>query len=113
MVSFAVSQVLYTAHDYIQYTAGAEEYVCTGMLASFPSLQTSFTCELFEAPRLIRKDAAHLFPDRLDLQTGPLSIITMSQKTKHDMSCWSDAMEEERDELTLHFFSAAKEICSR
>ena len=49
-------QVLYSAHDYIQYTDEAERVVCADILDEFPRLDgmNHFSCELHEAPRLLR-----------------------------------------------------------
>lgn len=35
----------------------------------------------------------------VDLADGPLTAITLSQKSKYDMTCWSPDVEEERDML--------------
>lgn len=35
----------------------------------------------------------------VDLADGPLTAITLSQKSKFDMTCWSPDCEEERDML--------------
>ena len=106
---------MYSAHDFIQYMAEAESYCCSDVLKSFPGLRngSTFVCELHEAPKLLRKELNKLFVDRHDIESGALSVITMSQKTTNDMSCWSDEMEAEREQLTEHFFAAAKEICAR
>ena len=69
-------------------------------------------CETHEAPELLKREVQALFPNR-DLQSGALSVITMVQKTENDMSVWSNEMEDERDVLTEHFFSAAKEVVAR
>ena len=39
-----------------------------------------------------------LFPD-IGVQTGQLTVISISQRTENDMSAWSPDMEEERDDL--------------
>lgn len=108
------AQTLYTATDFIQHTPGSESAVCADVLDSFPSMANAgnLACEAHEAPRLLRKEVQGLFPDR-DLSTGPLSVLTLAQKTLNDMSMWSEDMEEEREKLCEHFVAAAKEICAR
>lgn len=54
-----------------------------------------------------------LFPGQSGIMAGNLSVLTLSQLTEHDMSVWSDGMEEEREQLTREFFAAAKEIVAR
>jgi hypothetical protein len=108
------SQVLYTAHDFIHHTPDSEQFVCSGMLPSFPVLRGmhNLSCEMHEAPLLLRKELKALFPGR-DVEQGNLSLITIAQRTQSDMSAWSEDMEEEREKLTEQFFTAAKEICAR
>ncbi|KAK8735895.1 hypothetical protein OTU49_005106, partial [Cherax quadricarinatus] len=56
-------------------------------------------------------DFLDLFPGH-KLKDGPLSVVTLSQKTQHDMSSWSVDMELERDELIEYFILAAEDICT-
>jgi len=58
-----------------------------------------------------------LFPDRTgekSLTSGgsDLTVITLSQHTRNDMSGWSEAVEMEREELLAKFIAGAKEICN-
>ncbi len=43
-------------------------------------------------------DFQELFPGR-NLSAGPLTVITVSQKTNNDMSGWNPAVDEEREHL--------------
>lgn len=108
------AQVLYTASDFIHYTQGVEDYVCAGILDEIPEMQglKNFEVSLHEAPRLLKREVQGLFPDR-DLTSGALTVICLSQKTKFDMSTWSEEVEIEREVLTEQFISVAKEICGR
>lgn len=112
------AQTLYSAHDFIQYTSGSESYVCSNpvLLETFPSAFADMQCrfELHDAPRLLKKEVAHLFPG-IAAFTGEnnISVITVARQTKSDMSTWSEAVEEEREELCDQFVSVAKEVCCR
>lgn len=116
------AQVLYSAHDFIHYTKGAENYVCSTpiLLDTFPSAMKTnrLRCELHEAPQLLKRELQPLFPTVPNF-TGPtghgnvVSVITMAQHTENDMSAWSDGMETEREDLTAEFVSVAKEVCGR
>ena len=70
------------------------------------------TCELHEAPSLLKREVSSLFPDR-DVINKHLSVITLSQGTTNDMSGWSNDVEKEREGMIEQFVSAAKELCGR
>ena len=63
-------------------------------------------------PTLLRREFDLMFPDR-DLEKGPLSVITMTIMTQHDMSTWSEEVEAEREKLTEHTVINCKELCGR
>ena len=116
------ASVLYSAHDYIHYTSGAENYVCSNpvLLDNFPSSLVSqmgeqVRFELHEAPTLLMKELTSLFPG-IDAFRNPnhsVSVITMAHETQSDMSVWSNEMESERELLTEEFVYLAKEVCGR
>ena len=108
------AQVLYTASDFIHYTRGSEDYVCSGVLSDLPEMSSlrNFELSLHDAPKLLKRDVQGLFPDR-DVVSGNLSVICLSQKTTSDMSTWSEEVEKEREILTEEFIGVAKEICGK
>lgn len=67
-------------------------------------------CVAHECPMLMRQDFADLFPDR-DIMFGDFTVISISQKTKADMTGWSEEVEVEREELLKSFVEGASEIC--
>lgn len=69
-------------------------------------------CVAQECPKLLQKDFSDLFP-MLCLTTGPLTVVTLCQKTLHDMAAWNEAVDLEREELMLYFVIAAEEICAQ
>jgi len=75
-----------------------------------PRAQDTLEFIIQPCPQLLRQDFQSLFPDRSALQEL-LTVITLSQKTTNDMSGWSEAIEEEREDLLEHFVSGATEIC--
>jgi len=107
---------LYMAHDFIKYTPGAEQIVVTQepVVDNFPELPSADKMELMvhAAPLLLRKDMKSLFPGQ-DLAEGPLTILTVSLRTQHDMSMWSQGMEEEREGLTEDLVTTCVEVCGR
>lgn len=73
----------------------------------FDSARVELTIQ--DCPDMIFKDFASLFPD---LPTaGKLTVVTITQRTKNDMSGWSMEVEEERDQLLSDFIVTATEIC--
>lgn len=107
---------LYNAHDYIKYTPGSEAEVCAepAILPAFPALPSADMLEAVahEAPLLLRKQMLELFPGQ-KLAEGNLSVVTLAIRTEHDMSTWSDQVEEERERLTEHLVITAKEVCGQ
>ena len=52
-----------------------------------------------EIPDFLVPELLLLFPGH---QTEKLNIITLSQRTQHDMTGWSAEVEEEREQLLEH-----------
>lgn len=82
------------------------------LLLDLPQPSDVLECVAQDCPKLVRKDFADLFPGR-DVTFGPLTVVTLTQKTKSDMSAWSEVVEYEREELVACFVDAAKEICEQ
>lgn len=114
------AQTLYSAHDFIHFTSGAESYVCSEpvLIDVYPSTFANMEhvrFELHEAPLLLKKEIAPLFPGVAALANpgAAVSVITMARETANDMSTWSDEVETEREVLAEQFISLAKELCGR
>lgn len=75
-------------------------------------IHVTLECIAQECPKLLQKDFSDLFPT-MHLTTGPFTVVTMSQRTKNDMTAWSESVEVEREELMLYFVIAAEEICTQ
>ncbi|XP_027445085.1 cobalamin trafficking protein CblD isoform X1 [Zalophus californianus] len=65
-------------------------------------------CAIQTCPELLRRDFESLFPEGA---TNKLMILTITQKTKNDMTLWSEEVENEREMLLEKFINGAKEIC--
>jgi len=97
--------------QYILNGEDADKEVLEEVTKDMPKPADILECHAQQCPELVKKDFLDLFPGH-NLQSGPLSVITLCQKTRHDMGGWSEDMEMERDELTEYFIMAADEICS-
>ncbi|NXE02723.1 MMAD protein, partial [Chaetorhynchus papuensis] len=53
-------------------------------------------------------DFESLFPE---MNSNRLTVLTVTQKTKNDMTVWSQEVEDEREMLLENFINGAKEIC--
>lgn len=73
--------------------------------------QENLEIRAHECPTVLRYDLSQLF---LNYNTvmQPLTAITITLKTKSDMSMWSNQIEEERNQLTDQFVELAHEICA-
>uniref|UniRef100_F7I2W9 Metabolism of cobalamin associated D n=1 Tax=Callithrix jacchus TaxID=9483 RepID=F7I2W9_CALJA len=58
-------------------------------------------CAIQTCPELLRKDFESLFPE---VANSKLMILTVTQKTKNDMTVWSEEVEIEREVLLEKFF---------
>jgi len=67
-------------------------------------------CTAQSCPELLRRELTCLFRS-VNLTSGPLTVITICNKTKNDMSTWSADVEVERDLLVDSFIKAAKDLC--
>ncbi|CAH1790379.1 unnamed protein product [Owenia fusiformis] len=97
-----------TVQDFLDM---AEEVAEEGFISEpQPSALDTLECVAQDCPDLIKKDFMDLFPGQ-DVCSGPFTVITISQKTKNDMTSWSEDVEEERESLLENFIIGAKEIC--
>uniref|UniRef100_A0A2K5RCP9 Metabolism of cobalamin associated D n=1 Tax=Cebus imitator TaxID=2715852 RepID=A0A2K5RCP9_CEBIM len=72
------------------------------------SIETYFESARVECAIIAARDFESLFPE---VPNSKLMILTVTQKTKHDMICWNEEVEIEREVLLEKFISGAKEIC--
>uniref|UniRef100_T1J8I1 Methylmalonic aciduria and homocystinuria type D protein, mitochondrial n=1 Tax=Strigamia maritima TaxID=126957 RepID=T1J8I1_STRMM len=67
-------------------------------------------CVAQECPSLILAEFIDLFPD-YNISTLPFTVLTLSQKTKKDMSEWNEEVDAEREELMSNFVNVAEKMC--
>ncbi|MFT7807908.1 methylmalonic aciduria and homocystinuria type D protein, mitochondrial isoform X1 [Arapaima gigas] len=70
---------------------------------------SSVECAVQLCPQLLKKDFESMFPEA---PTEGMTVVTVTQRTRNDMTAWSEEVEKERDELLEKFISGATEICS-
>jgi hypothetical protein len=68
-------------------------------------------CKAHACPELLRRELSGLFIST-NISDGPLTVITFCQRTKNDMSAWSECVDEEREEVIENFIKSAKDMCS-
>ncbi|NXO77553.1 MMAD protein, partial [Sitta europaea] len=88
-------------------TASLPEKGISGKL-SLSWVEPQKTAWMQACPELLRKDFQSLFPE---VNSSQLTVLTVTQKTKNDMTVWSQEVEEEREQLLEKFINGAKEIC--
>ena len=69
---------------------------------------TAVECLVQECPSFLHAGLMQLFPG-VTLSTEKLTVITVSERTNHDMMAWSHDMEEEREELMEHVRRGGRE----
>lgn len=77
---------------------------------SIPTSVDRMEYRAHKCPVLLRKEFKDLFPQR-NIMEGELTVITISLKTKNDMTTWSSEVEQEREELLEMFIQGAAGIC--
>eukprot|EP00118_Oscarella_pearsei_P001732 m.8295 g.8295 ORF g.8295 m.8295 type:complete len:268 (+) comp20479_c0_seq1:218-1021(+) len=72
-------------------------------------------CCVQKSPRFLQSGFLELFPDApmSEIRSGDLMVITLCQRTLNDMTAWTSAVQEERDELLENFIESAKCICGK
>lgn len=65
-------------------------------------------CAIQSCPELLKKDFELMFPEA---PSNGMMVVTVTQKTKNDMTAWSEEVDQEREELLEKFISGAQEIC--
>ncbi|KAJ4932924.1 hypothetical protein JOQ06_029762, partial [Pogonophryne albipinna] len=69
---------------------------------------SSLECAIHSCPELLKQDFQSMFPEAPS--TGMI-VVTVTQKTKNDMTSWSAEVEQEREQTLNKFVEGAKEIC--
>ncbi|XP_046580409.1 LOW QUALITY PROTEIN: cobalamin trafficking protein CblD-like [Haliotis rubra] len=75
-----------------------------------PTPSDMLECVAQDCPHILRKDFTDLFPGH-DIMEGAFTVITISQRTQHDMTGWSTQVDIERETLLATFIQGATEIC--
>ncbi|CAJ1078854.1 metabolism of cobalamin associated Db isoform X2 [Xyrichtys novacula] len=70
--------------------------------------QSRVECVIQNCPELLKRDFLSMFPEA---PPTDMMAVTVTQRTKNDMSGWSAAVEEEREELLHTFIDGAQQIC--
>ncbi|XP_037531379.1 metabolism of cobalamin associated Db [Nematolebias whitei] len=65
-------------------------------------------CAIQSCPETLKKDFCSMFPEA---PSSDMVIVTVTQKTKNDMTSWSADVDQERDQMLDKFVHGAKEIC--
>nr|XP_040057198.1 metabolism of cobalamin associated Db isoform X1 [Gasterosteus aculeatus aculeatus] len=69
---------------------------------------SSLECAVQCCPELLKKDFQSMFPEAPS--TG-MMVVTVTQKTRNDMTSWCAEVEQERDQMLDKFCDGAQEIC--
>lgn len=84
--------------------------------ASKPSVsplwnQNNVECCVQDCPSFVKRSLTELFSGNGFKREDSLTVLTVSQKTKHDMATWSEEVENERESLFEIFVENAKQVC--
>lgn len=65
-------------------------------------------CAIQSCPELLKRDFASMFPEA---PSSGMMVLTVTHRTKNDMTAWSEEVDQEREELLAEFITGAKDIC--
>lgn len=74
--------------------------------------RTILQCDAHECPLLLVKDFQELFPRNTANLAHGLTVLTITQKSQHDMAVWSKEVITEREELMEKYVFTAERMCS-
>ncbi|XP_039613270.1 metabolism of cobalamin associated Db [Polypterus senegalus] len=66
-------------------------------------------CAIQTCPELLKKEFTTMFPEAP--VSRMMTVVTVTQKTKNDMTIWCEEVDKEREVLLEKFISGAREIC--
>ncbi|XP_040912278.1 metabolism of cobalamin associated Db [Toxotes jaculatrix] len=69
---------------------------------------SSVECAIQSCPELLQKDFQSMFPEA---PSSGMMVVTVTQKTRNDMTSWCAEVEQEREQMLGKFVDGAKEIC--
>lgn len=70
--------------------------------------QSRVECVIQSCPELLKRDFLSMFPEA---PPSEMMAVTVTQRTKHDMSSWSPDVEDEREKMLHKFIDGAQQIC--
>ncbi|XP_030642133.1 metabolism of cobalamin associated Db [Chanos chanos] len=70
--------------------------------------KSNVECAIQPCPELLKNDFQAMFPEA---PSNGMMVVTVTQKTKNDMTGWCEEVEQEREHLLANFVAGAKEIC--
>ncbi|XP_028392575.1 methylmalonic aciduria and homocystinuria type D homolog, mitochondrial-like [Dendronephthya gigantea] len=76
----------------------------------FENAKGKVECSVQKCTASLQRSFSDLFPDR-NFKTGEMTVVSICQHTKNDMTVWSQDVDEEREELLKNFIESASEIC--
>ncbi|KAI4903960.1 hypothetical protein NFI96_013326 [Prochilodus magdalenae] len=102
-------------HEFVmaQFVSEFHEKEDTSSSQSVSSVEQYFDhskveCAIQSCPELLKRDFESMFPEA---PSSGMMVVTVTQKTKNDMTAWSEEVDQEREELLAKFITGAKEIC--
>lgn len=98
-------------HNILAQFLLSPEQLLQDAFAGIPNPPSILECKAQDCPDLLKKDFQDLFPAR-NIQDDSLTVITLTHKTEHDMTYWSEEMDIEREEIIAEFVAKAQAICT-
>lgn len=76
----------------------------------FKNAKGKVECSVQKCGPSLQRSFSDLFPDKT-FKPGEMTVVSICQHTRNDMTVWSQHVAEEREELLKNFIESATEIC--
>ncbi|XP_033639414.1 methylmalonic aciduria and homocystinuria type D homolog, mitochondrial-like isoform X1 [Asterias rubens] len=97
--------------QFVNTVAESQDDDITKQIEELRNHPEALECISQDCPENLRKEFLNLFPGISIESTDKFTVVTLCQRTRNNMTGWSNEVEEERNQLLETFIESAKEMC--
>lgn len=103
-----LAQFLHNTH--VDNKKKAKERNKSNSKEMFENASGEVECSMQKCSASLQRSFSDLFPEK-KFDAGEMTVVSICQHTKNDMTVWSQDVDVEREELLKNFIESATEIC--